>query len=215
FRFPRATLSDLCGRLLYRPLPSDTLDHQILLDRLENFFGISVFNNTCSESCTVRYGVPQGSVLGPLLISLYLAPLDQLLHSFNVDFHCYADDLQLYMPLAIGDGSNKQKCLDCLDAVKSWLSANFLNSAKTDMLLIRPSKWSHLPDMKMTVLFIVETELGILVWSLITLWRNNMLPHAYCAPVSLAFCVSPRSTKRLLVSVLCLLCPSLMEQSTS
>ena len=144
----------------------DTLDHHILLDRLEHFFGISgqvllwlksylldrsqsvVFNNTRSESCAVRYGVPQGSVLGPLLFSLYLAPLGQILRSFKIVFHCYADDLQLYMPLTVGDGSSKRNLIDCLAAVKSWLSANFLllNSAKTEMLLISPTKLSHLQD---------------------------------------------------------------------
>lgn len=105
-----------------------------------------LFNNVLSEPCTVKRGVPQGSVLGPLLFSLYLAPLGKLLHSLEIDFHCYADDLQLYMPLTCEKRSNLSKIEGCLSAVRNWLSENFLflNSAKTEMMIIGPQKLQNL-----------------------------------------------------------------------
>uniref|UniRef100_A0A669B7W6 Reverse transcriptase domain-containing protein n=1 Tax=Oreochromis niloticus TaxID=8128 RepID=A0A669B7W6_ORENI len=141
----------------------DTVDHGILLDRLEHFIGITGnvlswlrsylsgrsqtvnFNNVLSETCVVRHGVPQGSVLGPLLFSMYLSPLGALLRSFKVTFHCYADDLQLYVPLIIGNCTEISKLESCLSAIKGWLSDNFLclNTDKTELMVIGPPKFQH------------------------------------------------------------------------
>ena len=93
----------------------DTLDHTILTNRLETRFGLkgtvlkwynsylsnrtqsTVVDHTVSSSSNLMYGVPQGSVLGPLLFSLYVSPLEDIVNAHNLQTMMYADDTQLYL----------------------------------------------------------------------------------------------------------------------
>ena len=71
----------------------------IVLNFFENYVkhrNSQVFIDNClSESLISTSGVPQGSILGSLLSSIYLTPLYTLLDEMNVSYHFYADDFQL------------------------------------------------------------------------------------------------------------------------
>ena len=144
----------------------NTIDLTILLNRLETTFGIkdTVLKwiasyltsrtqevaigdlgtdlGTTSDPVTLTFGVPQGSVLGPILFTLYTAPLGKICRKHHIVYHLYADDTQLYLTFKLNRKGSKEKCIhsleNCIHAIRDRMCINLLklNDGKTKFIIL-------------------------------------------------------------------------------
>ncbi len=132
----------------------DTVNHQILLSTLSSLditgipllwfesyltgrsFRVAWGGEVSTEHQLVS-GVPQGSVLGPLLFSTYITSLGPIIQAHGFSYHCYADDTQFYLSFWPDDPTVAARISGCLADISAWMKEHHLqlNLAKTELLV--------------------------------------------------------------------------------
>ena len=133
----------------------DCVDHDILLSRLHFVYGISgavlswirsflsnrtqrvSFGGGLSEVIALLFGVPQGSVIGPLLFLLYVAEVFNIIESCGLCGHFYADDTQVYICVPVSESASASARLAaCIEHLEQWMKVNRLklNTDKTQLI---------------------------------------------------------------------------------
>ena len=94
-----------------------------------------------SDDKTLKQGIPQGSVLGPILFSLYISPIGDICRKYNINFHSYADDQQIYLSFKPSIKGDEEQCTtilhNCINEIHVWMCTNLLklNNDKTEFIL--------------------------------------------------------------------------------
>ena len=124
----------------------DTVDHQFLLNRLELRYGITgnalawikaylhgrgaVVNISGVRSDRISFDcdVPQGSVLGPILFTMYVQPVTDIILQNNLMGHCYADDTLIYFNFRSQDElyTSIDNLMTCIHEIRNWMTENCL-----------------------------------------------------------------------------------------
>ena len=153
----------------------DTTDHDHLFELLQNRFGIKGtaldwiksylgnrsssihINSKTSPPTVTSFGVPQGSVLGPIVFAIYTTPPADIIKHHNLSYHFYADDTQLYITFDPKSQSSLQESIACVEKYATDIKISMskmlkLNDDKTEVLYITsPYFQKSLPNLTLKI----------------------------------------------------------------
>ena len=136
----------------------DTVDHSILISPLHDYLGVQDLaldwcksylsdrpqyvriGTSTSQPTVLDYSVLQGFVLGPQWFTVYAYPVRDIIRSYDLNYHVYADDTQLYLSF----NSSQQHANSaiatlelCINEIRQWMKPNLLklNDEKTEFML--------------------------------------------------------------------------------
>ena len=100
-----------------------------------------MIDGTKSKLKELRYSVPQGSVLGPIVYLLYTSPIGDIIKWHGLNYHLYADDTQLYLSFKSTQAEQPGSIAEieaCVSEIDSWMGCNKLklNRGKTELLIL-------------------------------------------------------------------------------
>ena len=116
-----------------------------------------------SDPVMLKHGVLQGSVLGPILYTLFTSPVRDISRSHNIGYHGFADDTQnchSFTPSKAGDEAKcKQEIEVCISDICTWMRTNLLklNDEKTEFLIIGTKQ--QLSKVKTTSISVGQDEI--------------------------------------------------------
>ena len=158
------TISDVnLYHVFYTSSAFDTVDHNVFLHKLYNEFGIEdealnwfrsyldnrkhrvSINGISSDSHKLKCGVPQGSVLGARMYTMYTRQLSHIKLNHGLQHHNYADDTQIYIQCENNVEARSEamaKLEHCISDICIWMKANALklNEDKTECIIFSTGK---------------------------------------------------------------------------
>ena len=189
----------------------DTVDHGIPLQRLSDDFGLcgpvhrwfqSYLSNRTSQVCVsgsvstetqLKYGVPQGAVIGPQVFTYYFHTIGQIIRKHSIQYHIYADDVQLFLTFDSnlpGDSACalfKLEC--CVKELQTWMVANklMMNPDKTEFFIA--SSAAHYKHLEHLIFIFDDVEIKSLL--------RVRKPSAYSLRSSTVTCLHVPKTRTL------------------